>query len=281
MMGVGSLHERTTMHLLLESNTVQEFLTRELDRRVKVSSRYSQRGFARSLGLSPGELSEILRCKRKMGLKAALKVSRAMGLNPAETKHLLHLAQVEKSREWNIETRLTVEAAPLNASSIDDDVFHLVSEWFYFAVLNLVDTADFRWNSIYIAKRLGITRTQAKTAMERLLRLKLVRKNESGRFIGTNEMLFSTAGVPSEAIRQYHKQLLKKASDALEFQPVQERDISGIGFAVDPKELDAIRREILEFQERLVAKYRKGKLREVYHLEMALFRLTLGGPGEN
>jgi len=266
--------------MLLESNSIQEFLGRELDRRVRVNPRYSQRGFARNLGLSPGELSEILRGKRKLGLKAALKISRAMGLNPAETKHLLHISQLERSREWNIETRLTTDPVPMKSASLDNDVFHLLSEWFYLAVLNLIDTVDFRWNSIWIAKRLGITRTQAKNAMERLIRLGLVRK-ANGRVMGTNEMLFSTDGVPSEAVRQYHRQLLGKALAALDFQPVQERDITGIGFACDPRDLEAIRREILEFQEKLVAKYRKGKHTEVYHLEVALFRLTEGDSRES
>jgi plasmid maintenance system antidote protein VapI len=118
----------TEKSMLLESNTVQEFLGRELDRRVKVNPRYSQRGFARSLGLSPGELSEVLRGIRKLGLKGALKISRSMGLNPAETKHLLNLAQIEKSKEWNIETRLTAEPAPITTNRVNDDVYHLVSE---------------------------------------------------------------------------------------------------------------------------------------------------------
>lgn len=264
---------------VLEASTVQEFLTRELDRRIGVNPRYSQRGFARSLGLSPGELSEVLRGKRKLGLKAALKISRSMGLNPAETKHLLHLAQIEKSKEWQIETRLTAELAPLSTTAVNEDVFHLVSEWFYFAVLNLVDTTDFRWNSIWIAKRLGLTRTQARTAMDRLLRLGLV-KRENGRTRSVKDAVFSASGVPSEAIRNYHKQMLRKAIDALDFQPVQARDITGVGFACDPRDVDAIGREIAEFQEKLASKYSKGKLSEVYHLEMAFFKLSEGGSNE-
>lgn len=262
--------------MLLESNTVQEFLGRELDRRVKVNARYSQRGFARSLGLSPGELSEILRGKRKLGLKGALKISRSMGLNPAETKHLLHLSEVERSREWNIETRLMAEAAPLAGISVNDDVFHLVSEWYYFAILTLFETRDFRWNSIWLAKRLGITRTQAKVAMERLTRMGLVKKNEAGRFACTNEHI-STGGVPSEAVRQYHRQLLHKALHALDFHPVQERDISGMGFACDPRDMESIRREIAEFEQRLVSKYKKPRnATDVYHVQVALFRLSTG-----
>ena len=262
--------------MLLESVSVREFLTRELDRRVKVNPRYSQRGFARSLGLSPGELSEILRGKRKLGLKGALKISRAMGLNPAETKHILQLAQVEKSRDWNIETRLTSDPAPLTSTSVNDDVYHLVSEWFYFPILSLFETKDFRWNSIWVAKRLGITRAQAKVAMERLLRLGLVKK-DLGRFVCAKDVVVSTEGVPSAAIRQSHRQMLNKALHALDFHPVQERDISGVGFACDSRDMEAIRREIRDFEKQLIAKYRKPRsATDVYHIQIALFRLTEG-----
>jgi uncharacterized protein (TIGR02147 family) len=260
--------------MLLESHTVQEFLGRELDRRVKVNPRYSQRGFARSLGLSPGELSEVLRGKRKLGLKGALKISRSMGLNPAETKHLLNLAQIEKSKEWNIETRLTSEPAPLTTNTVNDDVYHLVSEWYYFPILSLFETKDFRWNSIWIAKRLGITRTQAKVAMERLTRLNLVKK-EYGRFVCSNDYVLSTEGVPSTAVRQSHRQLLNKALHALDFHPVNERDIRGMGFACDTRDIEAIRAEINEFMDRIFSKYRKTRnATDVYHMEVALFRLT-------
>jgi hypothetical protein len=67
---------------------------------------------------------------------------------------------------------------------------------------------------------------------------------------------------------------LNKAIEALETHPVDERDITGIGFAVDPKHLPAIRKEISDFQDRLIAQYSKGKRTEVYQLEMALFRLS-------
>jgi len=261
--------------MLLDSPTVQDFLNHELGRRVKVNSRYSQRGFARSLGLSPGELSEVLRGKRKLGLKGALKISRSMGLNPAETRHLLQLAQIERSKEWNIETRLTSEPAPLTGTAVNDDVFHLVSEWYYFAILTLFETKDFHWNSLWIAKRLGITRTQVKVAMDRLLRMGLVKK-ENGRFICSNDHI-CTGGVPSAAVRQYHRQMLNKALQALDFQPVQERDFSGVGFACDPRDVEAIRREISEFEQNLAAKYKKSRGgSDVYHVEIALFRLSNG-----
>ena len=56
----------------------------ELARRTRSNARYSQRAFARQLGMSPGELSEILRGKRPLSLKAMLKVARSLGLTGEE-----------------------------------------------------------------------------------------------------------------------------------------------------------------------------------------------------
>jgi hypothetical protein len=35
--------------------------------------------------------------------------------------------------------------------------------------------------------------------------------------------------------------------------------ISGVGFAVDPKNLPSIKKDILEFQDQIISKYSKGK----------------------
>ena len=64
--------------------------------------------------------------------------------------------------------------------------------------------------------------------------------------------------------------------DALDSQKVDEREISGLGLAVDPKFIPTIKKEISEFLDKMAAKYAKGRKTEVYQLEFALFRLTQG-----
>src|SRR3954468_13014795 len=83
--------------MLLNTHSSQTFLSEELARRMKSNPRYSQRAFARQLGLSAGELSEILRGKRSLSLRSALRVASSLGLSPSETRHLITLAQLEKS----------------------------------------------------------------------------------------------------------------------------------------------------------------------------------------
>ena len=57
---------------------------------------------------------------------------------------------------------------------------------------------------------------------------------------------------------------------------MHERELSGVGFAVDVNLLPQIKKEISAFQDQLLSKYSKGKRKEVYFLEMILFKLTKG-----
>jgi uncharacterized protein (TIGR02147 family) len=270
---IGPLVGDNSMHMILEARSVPQFLSEELQRRLKSNPRYSQRAFSRQLGLSPGELSEILRGKRGLSLKSALRIGNSLGLNPTETKHLVELAQIEKSRRMGEEGLALPEVTDTHGEPLTLDVFHIVSDWTCFAILNLTDCEGFQSNPNWMAKKLAIAPAEARIAWERLERVGLVEK-KNGKWVSARDMVLSPTGIPSTAIRNYHRQILGKAIEALETHPVSERDITGIGFAVDPKHLPAIRKEISDFQDRLIARFSKGKKTEVYQLEMALFRLT-------
>jgi len=249
----------------------------EFSRRVRLNSRYSLRAYSRNLGLSSGALSEILRERRPVSLKAAAKIAKALGLNQAEAKRLYELVEAGRRKPL---AQVFVEER-LKQKQLDADTFHLVSEWYHFAILNLLDCEGFHWSASYIAKRLGLTAAQAQTAMDLLLRLGLVRK-QGTQAIGVTDYVLSPSGIPSAAIRAYHRGMLEKAIHALEFQDIRERDVTGVGFAVDPARLEQIKRDISDFQDQMVAKYSKGKRRAVYFLETALFQLTKGErDGEN
>jgi uncharacterized protein (TIGR02147 family) len=238
------------------------------------------RAFARHLGMSPGELSEVLREKRPISARACQKVARALSLSPAEFKHLLVLATTTGAAASRAgeSVPLKIALATAQAHRLDEDRFRLVSDWWCFAILNLLDLEEVRWTSAELAERFGITVLQAQSTMERLERLGLVRKSGHERAIASNDFVEHLTEVSSEAIRRYHRSLLEKAIEALDTHNREERDITGIGFAVDRRELKSIAREIAEFQDQLIAKYgrrRRGrKFDSVYQLETALFRLS-------
>lgn len=262
--------------MIMTSLSTRQFLAEELARRQTQNPRYSMRAFARHLGMSPGELSEILTAKRRLSLKSAIKVGRSLGLNPDELKKLFELCQIEKSEDYGARELLDVPQSQKSVQEMGIDIFQIVSDWYCFAVLNLFDTVDFHWDAQWISHRLGISVHEARVAMERLIRTKLV-EQQGNRWVVKKDEVLTSDGIPSEAIRNYHRQILRKALEALDFQKVQERQITGVGFAVDPRHIPALRKDILQFLDLLVEKYKKGKKTEVYQIEVALFRLTEGG----
>lgn len=260
--------------MVFESDSLETYLMQEFSRRVRVNSRYSLRAFARNLGLSPGALSEILRSRRPVTFKVAAKIAKALNLNEIEAKQLYQLAEISKRKALGYPAP-KADRAELSKKLLDEDTFNLISEWHHFALLNLLDCEGFQWKASYIAKRLGLTLSKARLSMELLLRIGLVRIKGS-QVKAANDFVLSPSDVPSKAVRNYHRQILEKAKEALELQTIHEREMSGIGLAVDPHDLQRMKKDISEFQDQLIAKYSKGKKQQVYFLEIALFKLTQG-----
>jgi len=268
-------NDRFNSFMTIDVGSAQSFLLEEFQRRVRLNPRYSLRSYARALGLSPGALSEVLRRRRPLSLKTAAKIIKSLGLSGLEADKLYSF--IEDERRGSIEGALFDKPA---ARKLDEDTFHLVAEWQHFAILNLMNCEGFVWRASHIAKRLGLGVAQADHAMKLLLRVGLVKKTNRG-FECAHDFVLSPEGVSSAAVRAYHRQMLDKAIQALELQSIDDRDITGVGFAVDPAQLAQVKRDISEFQDRLAAKYSKGKRREVYFLEVALFRLSQGGSGHD
>lgn len=286
-----SIPERRSV---FEFQTASAYLSYELDARIRSNPRYSLRAFAKQLGLSPGELSEILRGKRSLSLKAGQKVARAMEMSPAEFRQLLALAAAQSEARALKGDAMAVLASPLKvewrkAYNLDEDRFRLLGDWWCFSILNLSECVGFTWDADYISSRLGISAFDARQAMERLERLQLVEMTPAGGIKVSHDFIEHVTEIPSTAIRRYHRSLLEKAIASLDEQSMSERDITGIGMAIDPRDLPAIKSEIAEFQDRLMAKYartvgtgrRRRVAKDVYQLEMALYRLTVADSGNS
>lgn len=245
------------------------FLQDEYLRRLNNNPLFSQRAFAKLLGLSPGALSEIMSGKRKLTYKNALKLASKLGLSTIDTKNFVMLLDDTKSSIMD----QSGQKKKFQDKKLTDDIFSIVSNWYCFAILNLVDCHDFKWSITWIASRLNISANQVKDAIEKMTRVGLLQKLDIG-YATVEDFVLSPDGVPSRAVRNYHHQILDKAKLSLEEQNVDDREISGISLAINSKHLPMIKKDVDNFQREIIEKYCKGRRDEVYQLEFALFKLT-------
>jgi uncharacterized protein (TIGR02147 family) len=259
--------------MVLATQSCREFLEWELTRRTRANPRYSVRAFAQHLGLGAGELSEILRGKRRLSLKAAAKAAASLGLNEHEMKHLFELVTLEKLRASGHNVA-AVEKDADSPASLTAELFTLVSDWYCLAILNLKDTHRFRWDTKWIASRLGISEIEVRSAIDRLVRVGMLEK-KGKTYSQPKDFHIDPRGIPSEAVRSFHRQMLEKASQAIELQQQADREVTGLTLACDKAALPAMKKELTSFLKSFNSRFGKGKkLDAVYQLELALFQLT-------
>ena len=248
-----------------DNQNYRDILRIEFQSRKARNQYYSLRAFAQSIGIGSGALSEILNGKRNLGLNKANAIIEKLNFDENEKKAFLNSVQ---SVPCKVENKDEAEKRELSL-----EVFELVSSPTCMAILNAADLDKFELDEKWLAKKLNLKSEEVSHALTLMRSVGLV-EVVNGEEVICDDFVLSPDGIPSRAIKNYHHQMLDKASMALEEQPVEIRDISGISFAMDSENVKKLKKDILQFQNRMIKKYSTGKKNQVYHIEMALFALS-------
>ncbi|HUP58360.1 MAG TPA: DUF4423 domain-containing protein, partial [Bdellovibrionota bacterium] len=167
--------------------------------------------------------------------------------------------------------------APSEFEQIGVDTFSIISDWYHYAILSLLETPDSKLDPRWIARRLGISLAEAAGAVERLKRLDLIEKR-AGRWGQKGKRIRVDNVEASAAARKFHRQLLTKALESLENDPKPVRDFEGITLAFDPREMPyAIERLNSYARELAVELQKRGRPSEVYELAVQFFPVSRRG----
>ncbi len=230
---------------------------------------YSLRAFARRLAISPSALSEILNGKRRISRKLAERLADKLCLDPKQKHDLLSRFRPTGA------TAKDLPPSPLVYEELDSDQFATIAEWYHFGILSLMETTTFEDDPTWIAERLNIKLPEATAAIERLLRLGLVRRDANGELRLTKGRLTTSDGVRSLSLRRAHATNLALAQRSLAEDEMDRRDFSAMTLAIDASLLPEARKMIRDFQDQLATKLEvPGKQTEVYKLCVQMFPLS-------
>lgn len=225
---------------------------------------FSLRSYAMKLGVSPASLSEIMNGKRNITAKTANKVFERLNISPVEKEKLHKVSQGKK----------TIKEKDPKYLLLEMDHYHIISEWFYFAILSLAETESFQDRPEWIAERLNIRISEARTALERLERLELLKRDDSGNLVATGASFKTTSDIASGAVRRSHLENLELAKTSLEKDDVAVRDFSSMTMAIDPDLLPEAKKMITDFRRKLTQFLESQSKQEVYKINIQLFPLT-------
>ena len=135
---------------------------------------------------------------------------------------------------------------------------------------------DFVSKHSWIASTLGISYAEAKSAVSRLERLGLIKKDQSGKWKNLSNGLTTTNNpFTTSAFRKLQRQVLERALIKLEEIPLSHRDQSSMTMAIDTRKIPEAKNLIKEFRRKLLRVLGDGKsLDEVYHLSVSLYPIS-------
>ena len=239
-------------------NDAGAFLYDVLMQRKSRNQSYSIRAFARDLGLSPAFVSQVLGKKRNLSLEQKIKVATHLGIRFSKYK-----------------SKPLPESSKLNLNTIELAVEHdkILKYWHHFAILSLAQINHLTLDAKVTSKRLGITPTEAKAAITRLVSFGYLAK-ENGRLARTKTPFIFDSKKSSRSLRQFHRSRLMAAEQELDFfdqSRIDRRHFQTLFIPSSRAKVQAAKSLVTKFQDKLISFLMEDSPEEIFQLSLQLF----------
>jgi len=232
---------------------------------------YSLRALARDLEISPTGLSLILNKKRPLTIERAIPWAAKLQFDESLSKKFIEAITYDSDERLNPNNRKSHQLEEkIKYAQLQLDQFALISDWYHLAILNLTKLKSFKHDPKWMSKRLGITVEECLLAIDRLIRLNLLEIIEK-KYVRTKNSVSTPTDIPSEAIRNYHRQNINRAISSIENVAIEERDISSIMMPIDKSKLAEAKKMIRNFRRELALFLEAEEGDQVYSLNIQLF----------
>ncbi|HLD45815.1 MAG TPA: TIGR02147 family protein [bacterium] len=275
--------EKPDINLFIYSD-YRKFLRNYYQLKKKMSPGFSFRSFSKAAGFtSPNYLKLIMDGERNLSGMAIDKFIKALRLNVKEARFfrlLVLMNQASTPEEKDFYARQIVGSkAYQNIKPLNKAQYCYYSQWYHIPLRELVLRSDFNNDPVWIARQFTppLTEKQAKEGLETLLKLQLIEMTPDGKFVQTSTSITSGDAVTTEAVKNYHRTMIRLGAEAIERFPSTQRDISSLTMGMSTQTANEIKKRIADFQEEIMALVEKdSEVQEVVQLNFQLFPLVKG-----
>lgn len=221
----------------------------------RADGKISLRLFSKKAGLgAPNYLKLVIDGKRNLSSKTIHQFIHALGFKREEAEffeNLVLMNQAEHHDQKNAYYRkLSRITSYLRARHIEKDQYEFLSEWYYAAIREMVLLPQFALDYDWIARSLrpSITPRQAEKAIELLLRLGLVVRDDAGRLLPSDRSIATGNEVADLGASNFHIQMLARAAEYVARSKPAHREVSSLTVALSPEKFEAAKKRIQEFR---------------------------------
>lgn len=259
------------------------FLKDKLAELKENNSRFSFRLFARLAGLSsPGYLKMVMDGERNLSPTSINQFAKGLKLGKKEAMYfealvLFKQAKSEAERDMYLERLSALKPQP-KLMGISKDQFEYFTHHYYVVIREMVALPDFKEDEEWIASHMStpIKAKEAREAIDTLLRLGLVHRDEDGKLVQADGSLTTEPEVASVEVFNFHRNMLNEAKAAMIHLSPESRDITSLTIPIPKDFLPEIKHKIQELRETIIHTINNGPphYHEVYQINIQLFPVT-------
>jgi uncharacterized protein (TIGR02147 family) len=278
--------DKVSVPSVFEYSDYRSFLNDYFKAHKQRNRRYSYQLLANKAGFhSRAFLHNVMRGRKNLSRESALSLAEAMEMTRTETEYFDALVGLNQAKNFKQKNHYFEKLQALRpytkdfgqAKRLRDDQFDFYSEWHHSAIRSLIDFFPFKGDYTALEKRvyppLGLVKIKKSVAL--LTRLGLIQRGKDGVYRLADKSITTGPEVKSLAVQKLHLAMMELAAGAVKNLPREKRHITGLTLGISSKAYEAICREILAFQEKIMGIANGDKDSDrVYQLNFHFFPLS-------
>lgn len=258
----------------------RQYLKDRMEFEKSIQPRFSLRALAAKVKVAPGFLPMLLSGSRSVSVEVLERIGAELGLAKEERRYLQDLRTLTESSSQAL--RLEALEGLQKAKSYGEknprelEMRQYLTDWFNVAIREMVNLEGFKLDAKWIRAHLKVKvpLTEIEKSIAFLLKAGFIEK-KSGKVQVVDKKLECTGSVFRIVFSQFHREMLKLASDALDTVAFEERSITGLTFPIPKSRYKEIFKILDETLDRIDAISAESKGNDsVYHVGISLFPLT-------
>jgi uncharacterized protein (TIGR02147 family) len=248
-------------------------LNKAFRRLKKRNPSYSLRALGRDIGLSAPYVSRLMKGEKPLTIEHIETFSKVLKMDEIS---IVSLRKAVVHSMFGATDFMPQPSPVVEVEEANDKEFSILEQWYNITILDLTTFEKIPHDTSYLASRLGIKESEAHFAIQKLVSLGYL-EIENGILKKTQTLVRFPTTRSHPVVRDYHRAMLKKASDAMlatELEDFEKRLVAGISVATNPEQIAKARARLTEALYEVCEILRQGEATEVFQIAAQLFPLT-------
>ncbi|RYZ76989.1 MAG: TIGR02147 family protein [Proteobacteria bacterium] len=258
-------------------------LRKAFERAQKVHPELTLRSLASRSNISAGFLSKVFSGQKDLNIKLAERLFKLLAMDSLQRDQVLS-AMESSILKTKLRGARVSKPAKASTSSLDEftlmdtDAEWLLGKWYRLTLLDLVTCSNFKESTKWIVSRLGVSQSEAESAMKELERYGYLQRDTKSVLRKTHENLRFPTKFSKDVIRNYQKSQMRRATAELDHKTslsdFSRRLIASVSVASNPKSVERAKAILHEAMYEAAAVLAEGEATEVYQINLQFFPQT-------